>query len=92
MLVLPIKKKWFDMIKSGEKKEEYREIKDYYDKRLASYFGENSITQKPVIFRNGYRHDSPKIKCWCNLDMREGEPTWRSGSRKTILCAKDKKD
>ena len=26
MLVLPIKKKWFDMIASGEKKEEYREI------------------------------------------------------------------
>ena len=33
MLVLPIKKKWFDMIISGEKKEEYREIKPYYDKR-----------------------------------------------------------
>lgn len=34
MLVLPIKKKWFDMILSGEKKEEYREIKPYYDSRL----------------------------------------------------------
>ena len=29
MLTLPIKKKWFDMIVSGEKKEEYREIKPY---------------------------------------------------------------
>ena len=28
MLILPIKKKWFDMILSGEKKEEYREIKN----------------------------------------------------------------
>ena len=27
MLTLPIKKQWFDMILSGEKKEEYREIK-----------------------------------------------------------------
>ena len=26
MLVLPIKKKWFDMILSGEKKEEYRDL------------------------------------------------------------------
>ena len=26
MLTLPIKKKWFDMIRSGEKNEEYREI------------------------------------------------------------------
>lgn len=25
MLTLPIKKKWFDMILSGEKQEEYRE-------------------------------------------------------------------
>lgn len=34
MLILPIKKKWFDMIKSGEKKEEYREITPYYKSRL----------------------------------------------------------
>ena len=34
MLILPIKKKWFDMIKLGEKKEEYREIKPYWTKRL----------------------------------------------------------
>lgn len=34
MLVLPIKKKWFDMIASGEKKEEYREIKPYYKTRF----------------------------------------------------------
>lgn len=26
MLTLPIKKKWFDMILSGEKREEYRDI------------------------------------------------------------------
>ena len=37
MLTLPIKKKWFDMIKSGEKKEEYREIKPYYDSRFKNY-------------------------------------------------------
>ena len=29
-LRLPLKKKWFDMIKSGEKKAEYREIKKYW--------------------------------------------------------------
>ena len=33
-LTLPLKKKWFDMIKSVEKKEEYREIKPYYEKRF----------------------------------------------------------
>ncbi len=34
MLILPIKKQWFDMIISGEKKEEYREIKPYYKTRF----------------------------------------------------------
>jgi len=38
MLTLPIKKKWFDMILSGGKKEEYREIKPYYTARLANLF------------------------------------------------------
>lgn len=37
MLTLPIKKKWFDMILSGEKKEEYREIKPYWDKRFETW-------------------------------------------------------
>ncbi len=35
MLVLPIKKQWFDMILSGKKKEEYRDIKPYYTKRFS---------------------------------------------------------
>lgn len=34
MLTLPIKKKWFDMIKDGIKKEEYREIKPYWTRRF----------------------------------------------------------
>lgn len=28
---------WYDMIESGEKKEEYREIKPYWEKRLFDY-------------------------------------------------------
>lgn len=31
---LNLKKKWFDMILSGEKTEEYREVKEYYNKRF----------------------------------------------------------
>ena len=33
-LHLNLKKKWFDMIASGNKKEEYREVKDYWCQRL----------------------------------------------------------
>lgn len=35
-LRLTIKKKWFDMILSGEKKSEYREIKKHWNRRLYS--------------------------------------------------------
>lgn len=35
-IILPIKRKWFDMILAGEKKEEYREIKSYWASRLLS--------------------------------------------------------
>ena len=38
-MILPIKKKWYEMILSGEKKEEYREIKPYYETRLQNLFG-----------------------------------------------------
>ena len=34
MLTLPIKRKWFDMICRGEKREEYREPTDYWKERL----------------------------------------------------------
>ena len=38
MLVLPIKKKWFDMILSGEKKEEYRDVSPYWKQRFSKIF------------------------------------------------------
>lgn len=34
ILRLTLTKKWFDMIESGEKKEEYREIKQFWSSRL----------------------------------------------------------
>jgi hypothetical protein len=34
ILELPLKKEWYNMIESGEKREEYREIKPYWSKRI----------------------------------------------------------
>lgn len=34
ILYLPLKKEWYEMIERGEKTEEYREIKPYWNKRL----------------------------------------------------------
>lgn len=42
------------MIASGEKKEEYREIKPHWDIRLNKEFD-------IVMFRNGYEKDSPLL-------------------------------
>ena len=36
-LILPLKKKWFDLIKAGIKKEEYREIKPYYIRKFIKF-------------------------------------------------------
>ena len=49
ILHLPLKKQWYNMIESGEKREEYREIKPYWNKRLMG----NTIG--PLFsHRNGY--------------------------------------
>jgi len=56
VLHLTLKKKWFDMIASGEKKEEYREIKPYWDKRFINK------SYEVIQFRNGYAKDSPKMQ------------------------------
>lgn len=41
---LVLKKQWYDMIESGEKKEEYREIKPYWQKRLLDCYQKKDCT------------------------------------------------
>lgn len=36
MLTFPLKKEWYEKIKSGEKMIEYREVKPYWTKRIAT--------------------------------------------------------
>ena len=89
MLTLPIKKKWFDMIKSGEKKEEYREIKPYYESRFFNQFKlNNHETKFDVIFRNGYSKTSPSIKCRVSLYIDYGKPEWGAESDKEYYVLK----
>lgn len=92
MLILPIKKKWFDMILSGEKKEEYREIKPYYTTRLINALGRNELVQGEetkrlllksqdekqfeVLFRNGYSSNSPSFIAVCHLKVGQGKEKW----------------
>lgn len=78
MLTLPIKRKWLDRIACGEKKEEYRDLTDYYDIRFsrAPKFMENGKLQFYVRLRAGYRADSPSLVILCWLDVGEGKPEW----------------
>ena len=74
ILTLAIKKKWFDLIASGEKKEEYREIKPYYQSRF----------NKPLThirFTNGYGHSVPSLSVEL-LGISKGipKPEWSEGT------------
>lgn len=44
-LTLPLKREWFEMIRSGFKTEEYRDLNDFWAKRLA----ENPVITKDYI-------------------------------------------
>lgn len=54
ILHLTLKKQWFDMIASGVKREEYRELKPYWHKRLSKQYD-------IIRFRNGYATDAPTM-------------------------------
>jgi len=89
MLILPIKRKWFDMIRSGEKEEEYREIKPYWTKRFIRTFGRHWDTNnlnnpvlvwndEPVIvtLKNGYGSKAPEIDVLVRIKEGIGNPDW----------------
>lgn len=72
MLTLPIKRKYFDMILSGEKTEEYREIKKYYITRFAT-LGVGAGDIHTIRFRNGYSGTSPTIECKVTISQGYGK-------------------
>lgn len=68
-LHLVLKHKWYDMIASGVKKEEYREIKPYYSDR----FFNNHYTH--VVFHKGYTNET--MTFWIkNIITDFGKPEW----------------
>lgn len=64
ILDLPLKKEWYDLIESGVKKEEYREIKPYWCKRFLNL-------DKPLFsHRNGYQ--DANVKGYTHVRFRYG--------------------
>jgi len=98
-MVMTLKKKWFDMILSGVKTEEYREMKDYWEKRFINYFGRHyhfsqdvptlvwNNQKKDIIFRNGYGNDKPEFTAECTISEGYGNEAWgaESGCKYYVL-------
>lgn len=86
-MILPIKKKWFDMLLSGEKKEEYREIKSYHMTRFQTLFPTKTNTQN-IIFRNGYSKKSPQFEAVCSFRVGKGKTEWGAEKDKNYFILK----
>ena len=63
VLTLVLKGRWYDMIASGEKKEEYRDATRYWETRLRNWTRRIYIECKlPVVeFRCGYASCAPRM-------------------------------
>lgn len=73
-LHLNLIKKWFDMIHSGEKKEEYRELSDYWKKRMQKV-KLNGV--KTITFSNGYAKDRRQMIVELKyISIRDGLKEW----------------
>ena len=82
-LELTLKKKWFDMIASGEKKEEYRGTSPWINARL------EGKTYDAVRFRNGYKKDSPVCVCeYKGWHLGFGKPAWGAQPHRLVTVIK----
>lgn len=98
VLHLTLKKKWFDMIASGEKTEEYRDISEFWIKRLTNHFkafphGIHHVDWKDydeVLFANGGHFGNvPKQQFVIDdLEIREGKPEWGAEPGKKYFVIK----
>lgn len=82
-LFLPLKAKWYELIEKGIKKEEYREIKEYWIKRFIrkeclTHFLVDKYDFKEfdkVVFSLGYTHKTMTFEIE-NFSIGTGKPEW----------------
>lgn len=101
-LDLVLKKQWYDMIASGKKTEEYREIKSYWVKRLTSlrygsllFSHRNGYQPIPfkdfdkVTFHLGYSKDRPSMTFAIDeITINKGKPEWGALPEETYFVIK----
>lgn len=70
MLIFPLKKEWYEKIKSGEKTVEYREVKDYWSKKIVQ---ELNLCGKPkCYFQLGYNSGTRLKATICKIERVDG--------------------
>lgn len=76
-LNLVLKANWYELIKAGIKKEEYREITKYWERRLCFFPYDKKQPRDfiTVCFHKGYTKEKILIEC-NGIEIREGRPEW----------------
>ena len=88
MLIFPLKKEWYEKIQNGKKTIEYREVKDFWRKRLFSamikfaiktYYVNDIYTAEPVkpifcILQLGYTRNHLKARI-TKIEIVDGKGT-----------------
>ena len=101
-LDLVLKRKWYDMIASGEKTEEYREIKPYWVKRLTLLRYDNLLFSHRIgyqfipfkdfthaTFHLGYAKDRPSMTFAIKeIVIDEGKEEWGALPGETYFVIK----
>lgn len=89
-LHLILKKQWFDLIESGVKKEEYRDITPHYASRICN--DGNLDVFRPfdvVVFQLGYQTDAKRMTVECKgIDYGTGKPEWGAEPGKRYFVIK----
>lgn len=86
ILHLTLTKQWFDLIFSGVKKEEYRERKKYWKKRI---FDKNGyvIPYDIIRFRNGYSKTAPQMDVeYRGVILGTGNVAWGARPNRFYYC------
>ena len=91
-LHLVLKRKWWDMIESGEKKEEYRTHSDYWTKRLVDgeYYGSDGLdghkSFENVCFHLGYTNTTMTFRI-AHIYQGYGVPEWGGGKERVFIIS-----
>lgn len=97
ILHLTLKRRWFDLILSGEKTEEYRELKEYWVNRLIDPHQSEDGNFEPhfvnfkhfdlIRFTNGYAKDAPTFDIECKgISIGTGKHEW-GGEGQTFIIS-----